>query len=71
MVSAFTGPLHFFRSSLFLDSGGLYANVVQEAQLIFKTIEKEGLQAGAKDQSRVVCSRHIHDPGIQQEPRGR
>src|SRR5215831_3035002 len=34
-------------------------------------LEKEGLQGGEKDKSRVVRHRHIHDPGIQQEPRAK
>src|SRR4029453_18092172 len=33
-----------------------------------KAIEKEGLQGGENDKSRVIRYRHIHDPGIQQEP---
>ena len=35
---------------------------------MFKAIEKEGLQGGKNGKSRVVRHRHIHDPGIQQEP---
>jgi Type II intron maturase len=34
-----------------------------------KAIEKEGLQGGEGDKSRVGRHRHIHDPGIQQERR--
>src|SRR5499425_3380423 len=33
-----------------------------------KAIEKEGLQGGQGDNNWVVRHRHIHDPGIQQEP---
>ena len=42
--------------------------MVRESSLILKAIEKEGLQGGEGDKSRVVRHRHIHDPGIQQEP---
>jgi integrase len=42
--------------------------VVREASLILKAIEKEGLQGREGDKSRVGRHRHIHDPGIQQEP---
>src|SRR5262249_18249472 len=33
-----------------------------------KALEKERLQGGEHDNNQVVCHRHIHDPGIQQEP---
>jgi len=44
-------------------------NMVREASLILKAIEKEGLQGGQGANNGGVRHRHIHDPGIQQEPR--
>jgi hypothetical protein len=55
-------------AALLLDSGVFCSNVGRELQLIFQTIAKEGLQGGEGDKSRVIRHRHIHDPGIQQEP---
>src|SRR5215831_2139081 len=48
---------------------GSYAPTWSEKRTcLFKTIEKEGLQGGQGDNNWVVRHRHIHDPGIQQEP---
>jgi hypothetical protein len=51
-----------------LDSGGLCSHLVRASQLILKAIENEGLYEGERDKSRGGRPRHIHDPGIQQEP---
>src|SRR5439155_27095517 len=48
---------------------GSYAPTLSEKRHpFFRPLKKEGLQGGASDKSRVVRPRHIHDPGIQQEP---
>ena len=38
---------------------------------LLKAIAKEGLQGGKGDNRWVGRHRHIHDPGIQQEPQGK
>src|SRR5262245_57788706 len=35
---------------------------------LLKAMEKDGLQGGKDDSNGVGRHRHIHDPGIQQEP---
>src|SRR5262245_24034400 len=47
---------------------GLCSNVVRESSRILKAVEKAGRHGGESDKSRGVRHRHIHDPGIQQEP---
>src|SRR5262249_20553387 len=50
---------------------GAYAPPWSEKRTpLLKAIEKEGIQGGKGDNNRVGRPRHIHDPGIQQEPRG-
>jgi len=53
-----------------LDSGGFGSNVVRAGQCLVKAIEKWGLQGGKGDNKEVAWARHLHDPGIQQEPLG-
>jgi hypothetical protein len=49
---------------------GSYApGIVREARLLFKAIEKEGLQGGKGDNHWLYDIGKSHDPGIQQEPR--
>jgi Alpha/beta hydrolase domain len=48
---------------------GSYApGIVREARLLFKAIEKEGLQGGKRDNHWLYDIGKSHDPGIQQEP---
>src|SRR5262252_873267 len=48
---------------------GSYAPTWSEKRTsVLKAIEKEGLQGGTGDNNWVGRHRHIHDPGIQQEP---
>jgi hypothetical protein len=59
-----------FQSTLLLDSRVLCSDVVRESEFMFQAVEKEGLQEGENDTRRIVHHRQLHDPGIQQEPRG-
>ena len=61
-------PAPSFRHTLVWDSGGFSSNGVREAQRILKTIDTEDIPGGWGDNNGIVCHRHIHDPGIQQEP---
>src|SRR5215831_17813963 len=63
-------PAPSFRHTLVWDSGGFSSNGVREAQRILKTIDTEDMPGGWGDNNGVVRHRHIHDPGIQQEPNG-
>ena len=47
---------------------GLMLPRCPKSPIHFKAIEKEGLQGGGQDKMRVGHHRHVHDPGIQQEP---
>src|SRR6516164_5006900 len=49
---------------------GAYAPPWSEKRTsLLKAIAKEGLQGGKGDSNWIGRHRHIHDPGIQQEPR--
>jgi hypothetical protein len=52
-------------SMLLLDSGVLGFHAVHKSPLIYKVIEKEGLEGSDRDKNRIVRPRHVHDPGIQ------
>ena len=56
------------QGTLLLDSRVFYSNLVRKSLRTCKGLEKEGLPGEKGDKSRVGRHRHIHDPGIQQEP---
>jgi hypothetical protein len=53
--------------TLLLDSRVLGFDIVRGSQLIFKTLEKQGLR-GEDDKNQVIRHRQLHDPGIHKEP---
>ena len=59
------------RRSLFLDAGGFGSNVVREVLCFFQAVAQEGLQGGKGDTHEVEQPQHLHNPGIQHEPRAR
>src|SRR5215471_2552216 len=61
-------PAPSFRHTLVWDSGVFSSNGVREAQRILKTIDTEDIPGGWGDNNGIGRHRHIHDPGIQQEP---
>jgi len=54
--------------TLLLDSGVFGSNVAREGHCLFKAMDKEGLRGGKGDNNEARRPRHIHAPGIQQEP---
>ena len=61
-------PAPSFRHTLVWDSGVFSSNGVRAAQRILKTIDTEDIPGGWGDNNGIVRHRHIHDPGIHQEP---
>ena len=57
-----------YRVTSFLDARVLGSSIVREVNSLFQAIEKEGLYGGKTDNNKVGRPRHMHDPGIQQEP---
>jgi hypothetical protein len=51
------------------DTGVVCSRVVREAYHMWKALASYRLHAGKPGTSRVVCPRHLHDPGIHEAPR--
>src|SRR6266545_3922013 len=65
------GPHFRYKCAFPRLSAELPFSVAQEFSRIFEALEKSGLTGRERDTNRVIRPRHVHDPGIQEEPRTR